>query len=163
MQRDAGYYECQAHNKHAVDVKVTLLLPRRTIDKIRIRLIICVNFFRRRGEDSLSIIIYLHSLYSVEGVLQRLKRAQVDNRLHTIKVGNFRQKMLGILYRGTKLEANARNSVPNHSAEETTTRNSVPKHVSAENMLSILSAGAVFFCKTNFFHAIYILPFRASE
>jgi hypothetical protein len=26
MQRDAGYYECQAHNKHAVDVKVTQLL-----------------------------------------------------------------------------------------------------------------------------------------
>ena len=22
MQRDAGYYECQAYNKHAVDVKV---------------------------------------------------------------------------------------------------------------------------------------------
>ncbi len=33
--------------------------------------------------------------------------------------------MLGILYHGTKLEANARNSVLNHSAEEKTTRNSV--------------------------------------
>ncbi len=56
MQRDAGYYECQAHNKHAVDVKVTLLvLPWRTIDKIRIGLIICVKSFGRRGEDSLSI------------------------------------------------------------------------------------------------------------
>ncbi len=37
-----------------------------------------------------------------------------------------RRKMLGILYHGTKLEANARNSVLNHSAEEKTTRNSVP-------------------------------------
>jgi hypothetical protein len=141
MQRDAGYYECQAHNKHAVDVKVTL--PWRTIDKIRIRMIICGKSFGRRGGGSLSLV-YLPRLYSVEGVLQRLKRAQVDNRLHTTRVGNFRQKMLGILYRGTKLEANARNSVPNHSAEETTTRNSVPKHVSDEDMLSILSARAVF-------------------
>ena len=24
MQRDAGYYECQAYNKHAVETKVTL-------------------------------------------------------------------------------------------------------------------------------------------
>jgi hypothetical protein len=45
--------------------------------------------------------------------------------------------MLGILYHGTKLEANARNSVLNHSAEEIKTRNFVPKHVSDENMLSI--------------------------
>jgi hypothetical protein len=36
------------------------------------------------------------------------------------------RKMLGILYRGTKLEANFRNSVLNHSTEEKTTRNSVP-------------------------------------
>ena len=25
MQRDAGYYECQAYNKHAVETKVTNL------------------------------------------------------------------------------------------------------------------------------------------
>ncbi len=37
-----------------------------------------------------------------------------------------RRKMLGILYHGTKLEANARNYVLNHSAEPKTTRNSVP-------------------------------------
>jgi hypothetical protein len=37
-----------------------------------------------------------------------------------------RRKMLGILYHGTKLEANAQNSVLNHTAEEKTTRNSVP-------------------------------------
>jgi hypothetical protein len=36
-----------------------------------------------------------------------------------------RRKMLGILYHGTKIEANSRNSVLNHSAEEKTTRNSV--------------------------------------
>jgi hypothetical protein len=38
----------------------------------------------------------------------------------------LRRKMLGILYHGTKLEANARNSVLNQSAEEQKTRNSVP-------------------------------------
>jgi hypothetical protein len=37
--------------------------------------------------------------------------------------------MLGILYYGTKLEANARNSVPNPSEEETTTLNSVPTKI----------------------------------
>jgi hypothetical protein len=37
-----------------------------------------------------------------------------------------RRKMLGILYHGTKLEANARNSILNHSVEEITTGNSVP-------------------------------------
>jgi hypothetical protein len=41
-----------------------------------------------------------------------------------------RRKKLGILYRGTKIEANSRNSVP--------------KHVSDENTLSILFAGAGF-------------------
>ncbi len=70
-----------------------------------------------------------------------------------------RRKMLGILHHGTKLEANARNSVlyhsaeekttrnlvprnknisnsvPNHSAEETTTRNSIPKHLSEKDFL----------------------------
>jgi hypothetical protein len=58
--------------------------------------------------------------------------------------------MLGILYHGTKLEANCRNSVLNHSAEEKkqlgilfrgskiveNSLNFVPKHVSNENMLS---------------------------
>ncbi len=33
-----------------------------------------------------------------------------------------RRKMLGILYHGTKLEANAQNSVLNHTTEEKTTR-----------------------------------------
>jgi hypothetical protein len=86
--------------------------------------------------------------------------------------------MLGLLYHGTKLEANARNSilnlsaeekttrnsvpwkkniskhlnsVPNHSPEVTITRNSIPKHVSDENMLSTLLAGAGFFVKQIFF------------
>ncbi len=58
-----------------------------------------------------------------------------------------RRKMLGILYHGRKLAANARNSVPNHSPEEITSRNSVPKHV----MLSILFAGGGFFVKLIFF------------
>ncbi len=43
--------------------------------------------------------------------------------LRTIPTGN---KMLGILYRGIKIDANSRNSIPNHSAEEKTTRNSFP-------------------------------------
>jgi hypothetical protein len=34
--------------------------------------------------------------------------------------------MLGILYRGTKIESNSRNSVPNHSPQEKNARNSVP-------------------------------------
>jgi hypothetical protein len=50
------------------------------------------------------------------------------------------KKTLGILYCGTKIEANFRNSVPNHSAEEkklgpiieTKFRNSVPKHFAAK-------------------------------
>jgi hypothetical protein len=69
-----------------------------------------------------------------------------------------RRKMLGIRYHGTKLEANARNSVMNHSAEETTTRNSVPKHVSDENSLSILLDGAGFFVKLIFFMPFPSVP-----
>ncbi len=37
-----------------------------------------------------------------------------------------KRKQLGIPFRGTKIEANSHNSVPNPSAEENTTRNSVP-------------------------------------
>jgi hypothetical protein len=100
--------------------------------------------------------------------------------------------MLGIMYHGTKIEANSRNSVLNHSAEEKTTqnfvpwnkntsnhlefcsepilrkrkqlgilfrgtkleensRNSVPKHASDKNMLTILYAGPGFFVKVFFF------------
>ncbi len=92
--------------------------------------------------------------------------------------------MFGILYHGTKLEANAhsvlnhyaeekrtQNSVPwnknisrhldfcsEHSAEETTTRNFVPKHVSEENMLSILFDGAGFFVKQTFFMTFPSVP-----
>jgi hypothetical protein len=46
--------------------------------------------------------------------------------------------MLGILYHGTKLEANARNSILNHSAEEKTTRNSVPWNKNISKDLKIL-------------------------
>jgi hypothetical protein len=66
--------------------------------------------------------------------------------------------MFGILYRGTKIEANSRNSVPNHSAEENqlgipfrgtkkeaNPRNSLPKHIWDKNTLSILFAEAGFF------------------
>jgi hypothetical protein len=71
-----------------------------------------------------------------------------------------RRHMLEILYHGKKLEANARKSVLNHSAEEKTTRTSVQEHVSEENMLSILFAGAGFFVKLIFFMPF---AFRASE
>jgi hypothetical protein len=37
-----------------------------------------------------------------------------------------RREMLGILYRGTKIKANSRNSILNHSTEVKTARNSVP-------------------------------------
>jgi hypothetical protein len=60
-----------------------------------------------------------------------------------------------------KIEANTWNSVPNHSAEETTTQNFIPKHVSEENMLSILFDGAGVFVKLIFF--MPFPPFRASE
>jgi len=40
--------------------------------------------------------------------------------------------MLGILYSGSKVEANSRNSRPNHSAEEKNAQNSVPSRSSLE-------------------------------
>jgi hypothetical protein len=49
-----------------------------------------------------------------------------------------RRKMLGILHHWTKLEANARNSVLNHSAEEKTTRNFVPWEQKYKQTLGIL-------------------------
>jgi hypothetical protein len=95
-----------------------------------------------------------------------------------------RRKMRVILYHGSKLEANARNSVLNHSSEEKTTRNSVPwnkniskylescskpfhgrdnnsefrlKHVSDENVLSIVCWSRIS-CKTNFFKPFLSVP-----
>ena len=52
------------------------------------------------------------------------------NRSKTLKIP-FRtlqrtRKQLGIPFRGTEIEANSRNFLPNPSAEEKTTRNSVP-------------------------------------
>jgi hypothetical protein len=44
----------------------------------------------------------------------------------------WERKMLGILYSGSKVEANSRNSRPNHSAEEKNAQNSVPSHSSEE-------------------------------
>jgi hypothetical protein len=74
-----------------------------------------------------------------------------------------RRKMLRILYHGTKIEANSRDSVLHHSAEEKTTWNFVPwnkieefrpKHFFFEKMLSILFAGAGFFVTL-----IFVVPF----
>ncbi len=50
------------------------------------------------------------------------------SKLHIILFRTFLQKItqLGILFRGTKIDANSRNSVPNHSTEENTTGNSFP-------------------------------------
>ncbi len=89
--------------------------------------------------------------------------------------------MLGILYHGKKLEANAWNSILNHSAEEKTTRNSVPWNKNISKHLKLCSkpfhgrdnsskfqfeaclrskhavnsvCGSRIFCKANFFHAI---------
>jgi hypothetical protein len=47
--------------------------------------------------------------------------------------------MLAILYRGTKIEANSRNSVLNHSAEVKTTRKSVPWNKNRSKHLEICS------------------------
>ncbi len=53
--------------------------------------------------------------------------------------------MLGILYHGTKIEANSRNSVPNRSAEEKKAQNSVPwrKKIEANSRYSVVSGIAV--------------------
>ncbi len=51
-----------------------------------------------------------------------------------------RSKMFGILYSETKIEANTRNSVPNHSAEEKPTRNSVPRKKISCNLRLLLFA-----------------------
>jgi hypothetical protein len=48
--------------------------------------------------------------------------------------------MFGIMYRGTEIEANTRNSVPNHSAEEKPTRNSVPWKKNSSNLRLLLIA-----------------------
>jgi hypothetical protein len=58
------------------------------------------------------------------------------------------EKKHGIPFCGTKIQANTWNSVPNYSAEEITTRNS------DENILSISVCWSRIICKTNFFHAI---------
>jgi hypothetical protein len=43
-----------------------------------------------------------------------------------------KRKKLGIPFRGTVIEANSRNFLPNLSAEEEITRNSVPNHSAEE-------------------------------
>ncbi len=48
------------------------------------------------------------------------------------------KKMLGIPYRGTKLEANSRHSVPNHFTEEKTTRNTIPWNKNRTNRSELI-------------------------
>ncbi len=132
-------------------------------------------------------------IYGTIGLFRRNSDCSAEQKILGIPFRTIpqRRKMLGILYHGTKLEANPRNSVLNHSAEEKTTRNSVPmrlpppgvgvasvgpvgwhthggysrfsvpKHVSEENMVSILFAGPGIFVKLIF--SCHILPFLASE
>ncbi len=47
--------------------------------------------------------------------------------------------MLGILYHGTKIEGNSRNSVLDHSGEEEPTRNSIPWSKNRSKLLEIRS------------------------
>jgi hypothetical protein len=54
---------------------------------------------------------------------------------------------LGIPFRGTKIEANSRNSVPNHSVEEKPTRNKTRQ----ANILKIVSEKTTFDVQTNHF------------
>jgi hypothetical protein len=52
----------------------------------------------------------------------------VEKKTFRIPFGTLpmKRKQLGIPFRGTKTEAIAQNSIPNHSAEKKTTRDSVP-------------------------------------
>jgi carboxylesterase type B len=87
-----------------------------------------------------------------------------ENSRNSVPNRSAEDKMLGILYHGTKIEANSWNSFLNHSTEEKTTRNSVPWNKSRSKLSefrskaasdkNILFAGAGFFRKTNLFHVI---------
>ncbi len=50
-----------------------------------------------------------------------------------------KRKQLGITFRGTKIEAYSRNSIPNPFAEEKTTRNSVPWNKNRSKLLEFCS------------------------
>jgi hypothetical protein len=52
---------------------------------------------------------------------------------------SLEEKMLGILYSGTKKEANPRDSVPHHSAEEENARNFVPCKKNMSKLSEFLS------------------------
>ncbi len=49
-----------------------------------------------------------------------------------------KRTQLGIPFRGTKIDANFRNSIPNHSAEESITRNSFPLNKKQKYTLGML-------------------------
>ena len=78
-----------------------------------------------RGAPSIGLAISDKNIIprKMEKTEQRLFRRNSGIPFRTVPQ---RRKMLGILYHGTKIEANSRNFVRNHSAEEKTTRNSVP-------------------------------------
>ncbi len=67
----------------------------------------------------------------------------MPSSLHSPPPPRKRKTTQNSRFLGTKIEANSRNSVPKHFADE--------------NTLSILFAGTGFFCKTNFFHLIPFL------
>jgi hypothetical protein len=56
-----------------------------------------------------------------------------------------KRKQLRILFLKTKIEANSRNSVPNHSAEEKPTRNSVPWNKISSHLRLLLIANLLEF------------------
>ncbi len=93
----------------------------------------------------------------------------------TFRIIPQRRKRLGILYHGPRIEANSRNSVPNHSAEEKSTRNSVPWNKKRSKLSESGSEACLgqkhaansvcwsrIFCQTNFFSCNSVL-FRASK
>jgi hypothetical protein len=126
--------------------------------------------------------------YSVEdgidgtiGLFRRNSNCSMEQKILRIPFRTVpqRRKMFGILYHGTKLDANARNSDLTHSMEEKTTRNSVlwnkniSKHLefcsepfrrrdNNSEFHSVLQrkyavnsvCWSRIICKTNFFHAI---------
>ena len=91
---------------------------------------------------------------------------------HTLRIPfrilQRKRKQLGIPFRGKNIEANCRNSVPNHSAEEKPAQHKTrqPKiSIIVLDVRVIIEAVRCEFRKTSFFRGIPFrsVPFRASE
>jgi hypothetical protein len=90
----------------------------------------------------------------------------------TFRIIPQRRKKLGILYRGTKKEANSQNFVPNYSSKEKPTRSSVPRNKKRSKFSEFRSEACLgqkhavnSVCWSRIFvnKLFSIFPFRASE